>query len=440
MKCFPWPRLRAALKVAIVAAMLPPLSAIAQDAPRVLTPQQAVDAALAVGDGETALRITELAGGTATDITYVEGRILLAQGNYPAAIAKFREVLRANPEARGARYYLVLALAQSERYDTALFQLDRLAPSARNADERARLGTLRRRILSRRPYGLTFGFSLQPSTNINRATLNTEAPLFGGLTGTIDDTGESGISATVNVEAYRRFELPEGDSLTLSGGVGYSYFDNTDYNWTQLNAAATFVRPVEDGRFSLRVDGYRGLYRESDRDFSLIGLSAARDVLASNVRFRLNGRLSVQWYDDGGRARYNALKAQLDGSVRYPLTPRTALTGGLALTRTEVKDDRFSYVGIRPSIGLEHVWQSGWAGGLSVFAEMRDYDELFSLLLPVTREDRALGLDLTLRNERLVVRGFAPQLRCSFSRTNSNVVFYDNIDVDACTMSLTRQF
>ncbi|NNU78994.1 DUF560 domain-containing protein [Halovulum dunhuangense] len=399
-----------------------------------------LNALLSGGRPAEALELARTSDLSPADLAYVEGRAALADNRLPDAIAAFRRALRLNPEARLARWYLAQALARDGQVEAALFQIDELLPEARGADERRTLLSARSRLVAQRPWGLTFGMNLQPSSNLNRATLNTEAPIFGGLVGTIDTTAEEGFSATLQAGAFRRFDLGAG-ALTLSGSLAATRATVDGLDRWQLGAAAAWIRPLDRGRLTLRADGLTTFYDDEIRDFTLVGLSVDREFFGERTLYRLGARVARQWYDDPGRASiYDNTSVTLTGDLRRIITPRLALRAGLAVNRTNARDPRFSYDAIRPSIGMERSWPSGWTVLGNVYYEQEWFDAPFFAFDTEKRIDRTVGLGLIVGNNSVVIRGFTPRLSCNFARTGSNVVFYDNIDVEECNLSLTRRF
>ncbi|MDH5557587.1 MAG: surface lipoprotein assembly modifier [Alphaproteobacteria bacterium] len=416
-----------------------PFAASAQLA-TVVDPANAIQIAIAAGKYDIALKIAESAGASENDLTFVKGQILMARKKYTEAAETFREVLRVNPEARVARWNLVNALIQLERFDTALFQLDQLIATATSEAERDRFNAARRAVLKRRPYGFNFGLAFASSSNINRATQNTETPIFGGLTAAIDETEESGFGISINTGAYRRFEIADTSQLTFSTHLGWTGYSNPDYNRGYISGAISNGTDVNKGRRTISADIYRGLYRISAQNMWQLGASLDRELYTENIRYRFGARVSRIWYDDPGRRRSEYTQYRLSSLARAPVSKRTALTVGLSLTRNNSGDDRFSYIGLKRSFGAEHVWESGWSAGASAFLDRRSHDEIFGIGYAVPREDEVFGLDFSAKNNRLVILGFAPLLQCQLSRGKSNITIFDNVNVQECTFSLTSNF
>lgn len=365
----------------------------------------------------------------------------LAAREYDAAIADLRVILRLRPAARNARWTLVQALAGKGEVDAALEQVDRLLAGVTRAEERDMLRGARRRLLARRPWGLRFGMSLRPSSNVNGATLNTSAPALGGLSGTIDERAQSGVGLSARLGAYRRIGLGAAQDLTLSAGIGGTVFDRPEYDRWHLSGAAKLVRGLERGRVALTARLYRGLYRDASEDFSLAGLELERRVPLGDVLYTLTGAVSRKWYDDAGKARtYDNTRWAVSGAARLSLGARTWARAGLSLSRTAAADDRFSYLAPRATLGLERRWRAGWQLGLDASVEDRAYDAVFGGPFARPRFDRIYGLGVSVAHSRLVVRGFSPRLRCDVTRSRSNVVFYDHIDGESCALSLSRGF
>ncbi len=178
------------------------------------TPQRLI----AAGDYDAALQFLEASNASGLEVAYYRGVILYQQERYEEAVALFRRILQARPEQILVRQALVRALVAQQSYEAAEFHLDELIERDESERNIAQYRTMQRRILNDKPYGITGSFSLVPSSNINRGTTNRVFSTGVGDFTIVEESQEkAGTSVNLTVSAFRRFQLNEESTLTLTG-------------------------------------------------------------------------------------------------------------------------------------------------------------------------------------------------------------------------------
>ena len=406
-----------------------------------VTVQQQVGAALSANDFDGARRILVEQGATTLDRVYLEILILQRQNNHAEAVRLSREVLRARPELTVIRQRLLESLVALRDINGAIFQVDVLIDQAQTAEQRAQLAQARSAILARRPYGFGASFALVPSTNVNRATENTEAPEINGLSGTIEETSESGVGATLVLDAFRRFVRPGEPTAQINLSLALTGYTNPEFNRRTTTLGLSLFDQSARGGWRLSGAISDTLYsaeEDNNRRFILSGLKQWRVSPRNRITSVTTGTITD--YRAAQNAIFDANALEQTFGLRRRIGDRSYWETGVTLSRSLAEDARFSYRGTRLSLGFGRNWANGWQVSASGTYEERPYDEEFSPLLPLKREDTIYGLSFSLLNSTITFRGATPRLSCGATWTSSNIVFYDSRDVVECSFALTTQF
>jgi len=403
--------------------------------------QQEVAAHLAAGDAPAALAAIDNSGFSDLDKLFLTGQVLQAQGRHADAIVLYSKILEVRPDLVAFRQALIRSLIATGQWSAAVSQVDVLLQAEERRAERARLNALRARLDARRPGGLTFGVNLTPSTNVNRATSNEEAPSLGGLEGTIDETRDSGVGLTVNVGGFRRLFQGNGRTLEASVNLSYTGFSESAYNRQAVTAGLTYTVPTPEARWQTRATIAEYFYRDPEDQVRQYTLGQARRwVTGSGRLWDISGRVLRTDYRDASRAGTDSYGVDFGVLTRKTFGQDRWLTTTAGLGRTWAEEDRFWF--ISPRVGLELGGRVGdsWILSAGPVLSLKNYDENFSGLIPVKRQDRTYGVRISAQNTNWRIRGAVPRLSCLAERTNSNIVFYDNLNVLECSVGLSRQF
>ncbi|MEM9430424.1 MAG: surface lipoprotein assembly modifier [Pseudomonadota bacterium] len=404
--------------------------------------QDQLAAALGAGAFDEARAILDAAGASLVDRLYIEGLIALRSDAPERAVVFLRRAADLSPATANIRRALIEALARTDAIDTAIFQAELGATLAEDGETRAQFRRIADALRARRPFGLTFGVAAVPSSNFNRATENTTVPGIGGIdSGTIDETGRSGLGVRARFGTYWRTELSDRWDVRVDGyGVVTSYTD-PDSNRKVFGSGLTLTRAFEGVDVDLRFDVARALFREASDNSTLGAVTLAARVPFDRLRTRVGLRYAERRYDDGLTASiFNYAEIDLFGSIARAVRPDLAVRAQVRGRTRDAVDDRFSFVGLRGEVGVTRSWATGWTMSGDVFYEGNWYDEVFGGAFPEARSDQIWGVRAAVRTNRLTLWGAAPELSCEISRTRSNIVFYDDLDVEECALALTRRF
>ncbi|MEM1267028.1 MAG: surface lipoprotein assembly modifier [Pseudomonadota bacterium] len=406
------------------------------------SPQDQLAAALRAGAYDEARAILDAADASLVDRLYVEGLIALRRDAPERAVLFLRRAVDLSPETATIRRALIEALARTDAIDTAIFQAELGATLAEDAETQAGFRRVADALRARRPFGFSFGVAAVPSSNFNRATENTTVPGLGGIdSGTIDETGRTGLGVRVRLGTFWRAELSDQWEVRVDGYGVVTAFTDPDSNRKVFGSGLTLTRGFERVDVDLRFDLARALFREASDNSTLGAVTLAARAPFDRLRTRVGLRYAERAYDDGVTASvFNYSEIDAFGSVARAVRPDLAVRAQLRGRTRDAVDDRFSFVGLRGEVGLTRSWATGWTVSGDVYFEQNWYDEVFGGAFPEARSDQIWGVRAAVRTNRLTLWGAAPEVSCEISRTRSNIVFYDDLDVEECALALTRRF
>ena len=432
-----------ALALAIfLCAPLRPASA-QQPPPPAIQVQAQVAEAVAAGDGARAFEIIEAAPISVLDKSFLAAQVLQAQGRHDEAAEVLSQILTIRPDLVAFREALIRSLAAQGDWAGAVREIDVLLQAEEDRATRARLLRLRRQFDARRGGGVIFGVNLVPSTNVNRATSNVEAPALGGLEGTIDETRESGVGLTVTFGGFRRFFFDQGRSLEAGVRLSYTGHNEPIYNRHSFGGYLTYTIPTPQARWQTSLSATEYRYRDETDNVRRFQLGLSRRWVTEGGRlWEVSGSLIRTDYTDPSRVGYDAYGIDLGLGTRKGLGGDAWLGVNGSLAYNRANDDRFTYWGPRGSVELGGRVGESWILSAGPVLSFRNYDDIFSAFtgLDRPRRDRSFGLQIGVQNTDWRIRGAVPRLSCLAERTNSNIVFYDNRNVLECSFGLSRQF
>lgn len=354
---------------------------------------------------------------------FLEGMIALTRRDYARAEASFRNILVRNPALVRVRLELARTLFLNRKDEQADYQF-RLAIAEHPPEEVLRnAARFREAIRARRAWRFNLDLGLAPDTNINSATGKQQVEVLG-----------------------LPFQL--NDDARARSGVGL------------FTAADASVRIWRARRVPLYIGAYGRVLRYSDGRFSdvYLGGEAGPEFRLAGGRLRLAASVLERWY--GG----SPLVTTLGGRLKFDkvIAGSTSVEASLAIHNNRF-NDRNDVNGwdVETSIGLNRaisastsgfIWasavratakdpgQSSWQGraGFGLLREVR-WALRPQLTVEIARQvnDAPLGLFGTRRMDwRLQasasiykrdwnIRGFAPSLRITWTRSFSTITLYD---------------
>ena len=329
------------------------------------------------------------------------------------------------------------ALVAEQNYEAAEFHLDELIERDQNERNIAQYRAVQRQILNDKPYGISGSFSLVPSTNINRGTTNRVFSTGIGDFTIVEESKETpGTSVNLSLSAFRRFQLNEEATLTVTGtasgaqaledgnpaatlsfGVDYRYLTDTGYWQLSPEASLSFI------------DGTKSYYTIG-LGYDLQRRTSRQDIWTYSIKGSEN-----QFYEDTSR---DGVYLASSVNLRHIINPTLAVTTELALGAGLPARQDLQYRDVSISADISKAWQSGWRTTAGVKFGYRLYQANFTAV-DYAREDQSRALNVSFANANFSFAGLSPSLGCSIKDVASNVAFYD-YTVTECGIGLTRRF
>lgn len=371
------------------------------------------------------------------DRRFAEALIAQSEGDRPRAIAELREILRLRPDLIVPRRILAGLLAQEGQFDAAEFHYQQLVDLDPNTANRASYNRALRRLFAQKPFGVTASGAIVPSTNINRGTVTEIFPTdFGDFIIDEDNLGQTGVGLSLNLGAFRRFELPGGQRLQFDAKTKLIFYDKPEFNQHSFTLGAT-LSDTNDGKSWAITPEVSRAYLAGERYYDRVALSLARGWTV-NPKTALILRGQAEYRDYTTSETLTGPRYEVDAQLRHRLDARTALTGSLAYKIGNTESPAFQYDGIEIGARATRAFQNGVQLGVGLSYETRPYRGDFTGLT-FARQDNITSVDVSLFNDRWTFQGAAPTYSCKLTWAQSNVAFYD-YTVQECAIGFTRNF
>ena len=350
-------------------------------------------------------------------------KMLAQAGRMEQAATLFRRLLDERPDAIAARLELAHALDRMGDKDAALREL-RSAQALGLPSQVARLvDRYSDALRSARPMGASLEIAIAPDSNISRSTRSdTLGTVLGDFEIDEGSKAKSGLGLSLRGQAYRRFQLDEGDTSLL-----------------------------------LRASGFADIYAKPRFNDLALDLAAGPEFHLGRSRVQLEGGATQRWF---GQEPY-VLSARLKGTWTVPVGRRAQLRIGSGATLIDNQvNDLQDGKRLSAEVSFERALSESMGGALSVSAD-RDMsrDPAYSThslragllawrtigrttftagaetgrlwaddrlaLFPDKRRDHYLRLSLGATLRQFTFAGFAPVTRIIVERNRSTIEFYD---------------
>lgn len=389
------------------------------------------------GDFDGARAALEARDASPLDRAFAEILIAQRRGNTEAAIALLRDLLRVRPDLVAPRRLLANLLAQDGQFEAAEFQYRQLVDLDPNTANRAGYNRALRTLFSRKPFGFTASGSIVPSTNINRGTGTEIFPTdFGDFIIDEDNLGQTGVGLSLNLGAFRRFELPGGQRLQIDAKTALILYDKAQFNQHSFTLGAT-LSDTNNGKSWAVTPELSRAYLAGDRYYDRVALSLARGWTL-NPKTALILRGQAEYRDYTTSETLTGPRYEFGAELRRRLDARTSLTGSLAYKIGNTESPAFQFDGIEIGARATRAFENGIQVGVGLSYETRPYRGDFTGLT-FARQDNITSVDFSVFNDRWTFQGAAPTYSCKLTWAQSNVAFYD-YNVQECSIGFTRNF
>lgn len=375
---------------------------------------------------------------TPVDRLFFDGLVAQHAQNYESAARLFAAAIDANPDHLNARRELAHVFFQQEKYRQAEIRFRELLRLDSADEGRKVYKAFLNEIAKRKPYGVSGYFSFLPSTNLNRGT---ERLVYDSILGdfVIDPASKakSGIGVEAGISGYVRKNLRGGGRNMLNWGLSGRVYEDSYFNVAAARVGFTHeFLPRESLLIGLGVNA-RHIWRGDDGDNTVLGGSLTA-IQALTPKDRLTVQLSYErqrfLYQPYNTGSYSKLLVH----YAHQKTPSLGYHLSAELSSRRPEAAHAQYKGAQLEAGVTKSWVGGAVTGFSVFAGLRDYAGDFPLA-GAPREDRIHGISASFRHNKFDVRGFVPEVSCSFYKNGSNIAFYD-YTVSECNLAVTKRF
>ena len=355
---------------------------------------------------------------------FLRGSIALQQGEWQAAIERFRAMLTRDPELLRVRLDLAFAYYQAEEDGSAAYHFrqalgaEELPPAAR-ARALLFLDLIRRR----KSWSITGSLALAPDTNINNATSSRLVELFGLPAQLSEDAREtSGIGLNANIGGGYEARISPDLRFRTSASLQTRTYEQSQFNDRTLSLRAGPRFLFE--RFDLRPElTARGRELGGDTYSRSLGLTLASDWLVAPA-WRLSGSVA------GERVFYETFLG--DGTsyaatlgLAHALNQATLLRADGSFRRETVERDAYSWREYVLGLSASRELPEGFVVTAGPSYRWRAYDGILASLSRDPREDETLAGRITVSNRHIDLFGFMPEVTVRYEERDSNVDLYD---------------
>ena len=357
------------------------------------------------------------------EIDFLLGLLAVEGKDYDEAIRRFRAILVREPKAIRVRLELARAFYLDKDYANAFRNFQFARAGNLEAGVAASIDRYLAAIRLEKNWSYNVSVAIAPDTNINNATSEREAIVFGLPFELGDDARRrSGIGLAVEGGAEFAPRIAGRARMRLGGAIQRREYDGGEFDDTTfaLNAGPRFV-----------------LKRW---DLSFVGTGFRRWFGGRRLNEGWGARLDANYYRDARTTLTFGLAAQ---DIRYPnqplhsgaaysvwgggvraLTASSSLTARVGVSRKEARVSDLANWSGSVAVG----YYRDFRGGFSVYAEpsyvRSRYDEP-DAFFDTRRSDSSFELQLALLNRRIVLSRFTPRVSYTFARRWSTIELFD---------------
>ena len=375
-----------------------------------------------------------------TFATAAEARQPLTPNELAFVRSRIAARLSADPDNRSLRFQYVQASYQLGDFKSAKRNTDILIRTAESPQEVSALKRVYAEVVSKSPWTSRLGFSIIPSTNIDRTSSN---EFFDTALGQLTIVGggqtKTGVGFLLNGELDYTFALRDGSTLTLGASMMRRQFPAERMNFTEFEASLswrkrTFLTDTQFGPFATRA--VYDLGGEDANDWSSIGLSFSQDIRLAKGE-TLAGKISAERkdfdnsdYADGTYAKVNVTYTTVFGDSSYRF--------GFGMDRGWPEQEHLRFTAASTWAEVGRSMAGVGKASLNLGFGARRYEGAFPAL-GFAREDEWAAIGITFVSPKLRVWNSTPKFSCRFQKNWSNVALYEFQSTD-CVITLDRLF
>ncbi|MFN4157888.1 MAG: surface lipoprotein assembly modifier [Gemmobacter sp.] len=374
----------------------------------------------------------------ALHFAFLEGLVLVRQGQHEKAADLFRQILDVAPGFEPARRELTVLLARTGNTTSALYHAESLLATTQDPALRAELQGYIATQSRGKPRGVTTRFAIVPSSNANGGA-TTDTVIIAGLPFTLDPESRatSAIGVTLGATAWNRWQLSERTDGTLSGSIDILRYNHPSVS-DETTAALRFDLGITRNRGRLQFGPVADMTWKNDRPYrKRLGITVSGQYLL-RPDLQVGGGLTLwrQRHPDLDFLDGSLVKGELTAS--YIARPDLRLAVSLPFEVEKTNRSHLDHRDLGLAVSLEKSWSGGLSTGFSLGQSRNRYNGIYPGFA-VPRRDRVTTVGLTLRHNDIRLGSFVPELSLRLTRSRSNIPFHDYSRRDV-GLSLTQRF
>ncbi len=354
----------------------------------------------------------------------LEALVLVRENRRTEAAAALRRILDRAPGFEPARRELASLLAAGGQTEGALYHARMLMATTQEARLRAELQGFIAAQEAGRSRGVTTRFAILPSSNANGGT-DARTVSVGGLR-FVPDPGSratAAIGVALGATVWNRWLLGERLNATLSGSVDGRFYDKetvADETTAGVRLDFGLARPRARLRFGPVADV---TWKDGEHYRDRLGFAVAAQYWP-RPELQLGGNVTVWSQSHAGRSFLDGTKTGGSLDARYVVGPDLALSLSLPFAIETTQATHLEHNDLGLTLAVDKTWPGGLIGGLSVGRSWNRYAGDFPAFA-VPRRDIVTTSSLSLRHRAIRLGDFVPELTLTWSRSRSNIPFFD---------------
>ena len=349
-------------------------------------------------------------------------RLAMDRKDWRSAALLLRRVLDERPEAAPVRLTLAQVLTEIGDENAALRELRAAQAIGLPLDVARMVDRFSEALRARRPFGASLKLAIAPDSNINNATANdTLGTVIGDFEIDGDSKQRSGVGTTIQGSAYLRHSIGPNISLLARTFASGDVYRDKEFNRFGLEFAAGPELSFGYARLNLEAAvGRRWLGSQPFEDRIRIEANGSVPLGRQTVA---RGRLTAARVD-------NRLNELQDGNilggeigVERAIDARTGLSFTLFGERAALGDAGYSTKAWRAQLVAWREIGRSTIHGTAAYGQLKADERL--ALFPERREDKGWSLSLGATLRQFEFAGFAPLVRFTIERNDSNIAFYE---------------
>ena len=354
-------------------------------------------------------------------IDYANGIILASQGDYKTAIDLYRGIIAKHPNFQPVRFRLAQMLFEDRQNEAALaqfrkLQADGLPPQIANGVEQY-IATIQKRS----DWSFDFGINYLHESNVNNAS-SSPYVWVGNVPfkKTEESLPQSANGLSYHLNLAKNWNVSGSHYLHFENQFsGKSYWDNHQFDDQQNRSSLGYQYQNAQSRLAF-LPYYEMRWYGNHRYNHGYG-----------VRVEAEHWLTSQWQlstaGEMGKLKHRGENQLADSTtlfgsatLLYAFNAKSYLYGGVDVLRDRTLERSLASKRYTGRIGWGQEWWGGISSRIQLSYGKREFDQAHRIFNQI-RQDRELGLNVTLWHRNLHFWGITPKISYQYQRVNSNL-------------------